>query len=97
MGFRDATIRSLAGGPQTVSDDEIAAATRDVRSTVPEAVLAAGPARASAQGGERQDYRDGMDRMTGQLVEAGNSPQKAREIARAAAIRHDRQNGVRTR
>lgn len=97
MGFRDATIRTLAGGPQIASEEEIEAATRDVRSTVPEAVLVAGHTAPAINGGERQDYRDGMDRMTAQLVEAGNPPQRARELARAAAIRHDRQQGVRSR
>lgn len=98
MGFRDVMVRSLAGGPLVVTDEEIATAKGDVRTTVPGAVFERDPALAiSVSGGEQQVYRDGMERMTARLVEAGNSPERAREIARSAAIRHDRQQAVRTR
>ncbi len=40
--------------------------------------------------GERQGARDGIERMTGRLVQAGHSYESATKKARESAIRHDR-------
>jgi len=42
--------------------------------------------------GEKQGYREAMDRMTDELVRAGNTPERARQEAQEAALRADRRS-----
>jgi len=41
--------------------------------------------------GEKRGYREAMERMVGQMVQSGTTPEKAREIAKQQAIRADRE------
>lgn len=43
------------------------------------------------QGGEKPGYREAMDRMTKQMVDAGASPEKARQVVQQQAIKADRE------
>jgi hypothetical protein len=45
--------------------------------------------------GEKRDVREHIDRYTKHLVEHGNAPDKAREIARRAAVQHHHNEGRR--
>lgn len=39
--------------------------------------------------GEKQGTREAIERMTGRLIQGGTSPDRARQIARDAAIRRE--------
>jgi len=45
--------------------------------------------------GERQGVRERIDTMVGNLVKHGERPEKAREIAKRAAIAHEHNQGRR--
>lgn len=47
--------------------------------------------------GERPGYREAIDQMTKRLRESGVKPDKAREIARESARRHDAEQSERRR
>ncbi len=47
--------------------------------------------------GERQGARGAIERMTGQLVQAGHSHDAATQKARESAIRHDRRESNKKR